>query len=106
MATLPEYIASEQAQAAGAVATVAHPLYPDGLKMPNTPFSISGEDVAPRGAAPEPGQHTHAVLRAAGYTEDELAAFEAAGVVGHRPLPGGALERWGETMRNAAARAD
>jgi hypothetical protein len=32
------YIASEQAQAAGAVAMVEHPLYPEGVKIPNTPF--------------------------------------------------------------------
>ena len=36
VATLPEYIASEQAQAAGAVAELEHPMFPDGLKLPNT----------------------------------------------------------------------
>ena len=97
------YVASEQALAAGAVATLEHPLYPDGLKVPNTPFGIPGEDVAPRGPAPEPGEHTAEVLKAAGYSDDELAAFEASGVTGHVPMPGGALERWGNTMREAVA---
>jgi hypothetical protein len=38
-----------------------------------------------------------------GYSSDELAALEEAGVVGHRPAPGSALERWGETMRAATS---
>ena len=104
VATLPEYVASEQAQAAGAVATLDHPLYPDGLKIPNTPFGIPGEDVTPRGPAPEPGEHTVEVLKGVGYSDDELAAFEASGVVGHVPMPGGALERWGNTMRAATGK--
>jgi crotonobetainyl-CoA:carnitine CoA-transferase CaiB-like acyl-CoA transferase len=101
VATLPEYIASEQAQAAGAIATVPHPLYSEGVKVPNTPFGMPGEDVVPRGPAPEPGEHTAEVLAAAGYSEEELATFEAAGVTGHRPFPGSPLEKWGSVMRAA-----
>lgn len=62
VATLPEYIASEQARAAGAVATLSHPTFPEGLRIPNTPFGMPGADVEPRGHAPEPGEHTHEIL--------------------------------------------
>jgi hypothetical protein len=37
--------------------------------------------------APEPGEHTIGVLKAAGYSNDELVAFDASGVVGHVPIP-------------------
>ena len=76
------------------------------LRVCSQPFGIPNENVGVRGAAPEPGEHTTEVLSAAGYSADELAALEAAGVVGHRPMPGSPLERWGETLRAATAGGD
>jgi hypothetical protein len=63
---------------------------------------MPGEDVSPRGPAPEPGEHTFEVLAAAGYSSDELAKFEAEGVTGHKPIPGSPLEVWAQTMASAA----
>ena len=63
---------------------------------------MPGEDVSPRGPAPDPGEHTFEVLAAAGYTSDELANFEADGVTGHKPIRGSPLETWAQTVASAA----
>ena len=48
----------------------------------NTPFEITGADVAPRGPAPKTGQHTHDVLRELGLSDDDLAELAAQGALG------------------------
>lgn len=48
----------------------------------NTPFSIEGAEVGPRGPAPRTGEHTQSVLREAGFTDDEIAELAAAGALG------------------------
>ena len=67
---------------------------------------MPGEDVSPRGPAPEPGQHTSELLSAAGYSNAELTEFEAAGVTGHRPIPGSPLETWGRIVAGSAGGGD
>lgn len=45
------------------------------------PLKLSGHDFAIRQPAPKAGEHNAHILRAAGYSEDEIAALVAAGVV-------------------------
>jgi crotonobetainyl-CoA:carnitine CoA-transferase CaiB-like acyl-CoA transferase len=59
-----------------AQAGVAHPVPVPAL--PGTPASSDG---SPRGTAPVPGQHTHAILAEHGYTAPEIAALLAQGTV-------------------------
>jgi len=67
-----------QAHACGAIVPVA-----DGSMLTvSSPFWIAGEDKVPARRAPEVGEHSDAVLAAAGYGAEEIKAFRAAGVVG------------------------
>lgn len=70
-----------QAIAAGAFVDVpAH----DGngtFRAPAAPIRFDGEDTAPAHAAPLLGEHTHAVLKAAGYSEADLASLKASGAI-------------------------
>src|SRR6478609_6419090 len=47
----------------------------------NVPMHISGADIRPRGPAPSLAQHTLAVLREAGYGDDEIRALDDAGAI-------------------------
>ncbi len=53
----------------------------------NSPLSIAGQEKTPPAMAPEVGEHTVAVLRAAGVTEDEIARLLEAGVIAQAPTP-------------------
>ncbi len=58
------------------------PFEDSALLTVNSPFWIEGADkVAPR-QAPAVGEHSEAVLRQAGYNEDEIRAMREAGVIG------------------------
>jgi len=48
----------------------------------DSPFWLDGEAKVPPRHAPQIGQHSEAVLRAAGYTAAEIAALREAGVIG------------------------
>ncbi|MFN0110871.1 MAG: CaiB/BaiF CoA transferase family protein [Blastocatellia bacterium] len=58
--------------------------YPGGAKpipVPNTPVQLSETPGSVRHRAPTLGEHTHQVLTALGFGEDELAGFRQAGVI-------------------------
>ncbi len=56
-------------------------LHDRGLAQFAPPLKLSGHDFAIRQPAPKAGEHNAHILRAAGYSEDEIAALVAAGVV-------------------------
>ena len=78
---LPELVDDPQARAIGMFATVAHPEAGE-FETLAAPFTMSEGDVAVRGAAPGVGGDTHAILTAAGFSEDEITALAAEGVIG------------------------
>ena len=53
----------------------------DGLTQFAPPLKLSGYEFTVRQPAPKVGEHNVGILRAAGYTDDEVAALAAAGVV-------------------------
>jgi crotonobetainyl-CoA:carnitine CoA-transferase CaiB-like acyl-CoA transferase len=53
---------------------------------PSVPFRFSSVDHWIRSAAPTLGQHNHEILADLGLSDDEIAALEAAEVIGTRPL--------------------
>jgi len=57
----------------------------DGVPWLRSPVRFQDTSFSP-GNVPDYGEHTDAVLRAAGYSEDDLAAFYARGVIGRRPV--------------------
>jgi crotonobetainyl-CoA:carnitine CoA-transferase CaiB-like acyl-CoA transferase len=57
--------------------------FADGAVMTvNSPFWIAGQDKAKPRRAPRVGEHSERVLSEAGYTQAEIAALRADGVVG------------------------
>ncbi len=53
----------------------------DGLTQFAPPLKLSGYEFTVRQPAPKVGEHNDGILRAAGYTDDEVAALAATGVV-------------------------
>jgi crotonobetainyl-CoA:carnitine CoA-transferase CaiB-like acyl-CoA transferase len=53
----------------------------DGLTQFAPPFKLSEHEFSVRQPAPKVGEHNAEILRAAGYTDVEIAALAAAGVV-------------------------
>ena len=80
VAELPEVIEDPQMIEMDAWSTI------EGLHGPfetlNTPFDIEGAEIGPRGRAPQTGEHTHEVLREAGFTDEEIAELAASGALG------------------------
>lgn len=52
-----------------------------GYRTLASPIRFPGADDGPKGPVPELGEHTREVLRAAGYTEDELEKLRRAGAI-------------------------
>ena len=65
----------------GAFPEVEHPVA-GTFRTVAAPMRLRGVDTAPRGPAPELGQHTREVLRGLGLTAEEVDAAVADGVVG------------------------
>jgi crotonobetainyl-CoA:carnitine CoA-transferase CaiB-like acyl-CoA transferase len=60
---------------------VTHPTL-GAIKALGSPIKLSATPADPSRRAPLLGEHTDAVLREAGYTEDEIDAFRRAGAIG------------------------
>jgi crotonobetainyl-CoA:carnitine CoA-transferase CaiB-like acyl-CoA transferase len=83
--TMAELAADPQAAAIGLFPEIEHA--GGSFRTVASPINIRGADIAPRGLAPEIGQHTVEVLEAAGYTTVEIDALAASGSIG---VPGSA----------------
>ena len=59
---------------------VHSPLFGD-TRFVASPLNVSGASRNIRSNTPEPGQHTDEVLRAAGYSAEEIGKLRAAGVI-------------------------
>ena len=79
--SVEEVLEDAQAAATEALATVE---LPDGqpLRVVKSPVRFGLTPAAPRGAAPELGQHTEEVLLEAGYGWDEIGRLKDLGVLG------------------------
>ena len=81
VAELPEVVSSPQLRHQGAFTSVEHAAM-EGFETIAAPFSIDGADVRVRGRAPEPGEHSHEVLRDFGLDGAEVADLAASGTLG------------------------
>ncbi len=79
--TLDEVSRDPQAEAIGMFPEVEHPER-GTYRSVRAPMRFDGADVKPRGPAPEVGQHTRSVLKAAGFSADEVEALLAEGAIG------------------------
>ncbi len=78
--TMEEVLADPQVQAAGSFVEV--PDGPSTTLLPATPVDFAGTPWKPRCMAPEPGQHSHEVLRELGKSDEEIATLRERGVLG------------------------
>jgi crotonobetainyl-CoA:carnitine CoA-transferase CaiB-like acyl-CoA transferase len=72
---------SPQTAALEILQPLAHPRI-DGLTLPALPLSFDDVRALHRRAPPDVGEHSREVLREAGYSDDEIAALAADGVIG------------------------
>ena len=75
--TVEEAAADPQAISAG----ILRPVADTGLMTVDSPFTLSETDKVPITRAPDHGEHSSAILRDAGYSEREITALLAAGVI-------------------------
>ena len=78
--SIGEALADPQAVARGAVVELPHPLTPQ-LRVIASPMKLSATPVAYRHAPPLLGQHSDELLREAGCSAEDIAAWRAAGVI-------------------------
>jgi crotonobetainyl-CoA:carnitine CoA-transferase CaiB-like acyl-CoA transferase len=78
--TLVELTKDAQANAVGLFPQIRHP--GGTFRTVAAPINMRALDIGPRGPAPDIGEHTAAVLEAAGLTAGEVSALAAAGIVG------------------------
>lgn len=79
-ATLSEVAADPHAAAVGTFPTVSHPVAGD-FRTVAAPMRLRGQDISPRGPAPDLGQHTREVLAEIGLSGAQLDALVADGTV-------------------------
>jgi crotonobetainyl-CoA:carnitine CoA-transferase CaiB-like acyl-CoA transferase len=80
VADVADVVESEQTDALGMLQPVPHPSIPD-LRLAAVPLSFDGERAVHRFPPPLVGEHTGEILREAGYSDEDIAAFAAEGVV-------------------------
>ena len=81
---IEEVVHDPQLRANGAIAELEHPRL-GKFETLAAPFTVRGAQIAARGAAPDPGEHTREILRGAGYSEDEVQRLCESGAAGPRP---------------------
>ncbi len=81
VSTLPDLIDDPQVREMEIFAEIEHPEL-GRFETMNTPFQIAGAEIGVRGPAPAAGEHTAAVVREAGLSDDEIAELAANGVFG------------------------
>jgi len=79
-ATVSEVAADPHAAAAGTFPVVSHPVAGD-FRTVAVPMRLPGQDIGPRGPAPDLGQHTREVLSELGLSQAELDALTTDGTV-------------------------
>ena len=79
VADVADVAVAEQTEALGMLQQVAHPSIPD--LTCSGPLSFDGERAAHRSPPPLVGEHTTEVLREVGYSDAEIAALAADGVI-------------------------
>jgi crotonobetainyl-CoA:carnitine CoA-transferase CaiB-like acyl-CoA transferase len=77
--TLAELANDEQAAIAGVYAEIE--AVEGTFRTVAVPMKVSGAEITPRGPAPALAQHTLEVLRAAGYTDEEIQTLDNANVI-------------------------
>jgi crotonobetainyl-CoA:carnitine CoA-transferase CaiB-like acyl-CoA transferase len=80
VADVTDILASPQTEALGIMQSLEHPSI-EGFRVPALPLSFDGERPLHRSAPPAVGADTDAILREVGFTDDELAALAAEGVI-------------------------
>ncbi|HZQ39036.1 MAG TPA: CoA transferase [Dehalococcoidia bacterium] len=80
VSTVGEAVAREQTAAQQTIQTVETGAGP--LPVVRAPFQIAGAEIAPRGPAPELGQHSEAVLLEAGLSWEQIADLRERGAFG------------------------
>jgi crotonobetainyl-CoA:carnitine CoA-transferase CaiB-like acyl-CoA transferase len=80
VSTVGEAVAREQTAAQQTIRTVETDAGP--LPVVRAPFQIASAEIAPRGPAPELGQHTEAVLIEAGLSWEQIAGLRERGAFG------------------------
>ena len=78
---LPEVMEDPTIRELGSFSTIEHPVI-GSFETVSIPFHIKGADIAVRGPAPDPGEHTTEILDALGFDSDEIAEFAAGGAFG------------------------
>jgi crotonobetainyl-CoA:carnitine CoA-transferase CaiB-like acyl-CoA transferase len=77
---LTEALSAPEIRARGMVAVVDHPKAGE-VEAVASPIRYSGTPVSQPVAAPTLGQHSAAVLRAAGFSDEEIAALAQNGII-------------------------
>lgn len=80
-ATVSEVAADPHSAAVGTFPEVQHPAY-GAFRTVAAPMRLRGQDLTPRGPAPDLGQHTREVLGELGLSAEELDALVADGTLG------------------------
>ena len=80
VADVKDVAESPQTEALGILQRLDHPRIP-GLTLAALPLSFDGERALHRSAPPDVGQHSAEILREVGYTDEEIAALAAEGVI-------------------------
>jgi crotonobetainyl-CoA:carnitine CoA-transferase CaiB-like acyl-CoA transferase len=80
VADVADILASPQTEALGIMQPLEHPSI-DDLRVPALPLSFDGERSRHRSAPPAVGADTDDILRDVGFTDDDLAALAAEGVI-------------------------